>query len=306
MASMTSIARQIDEYLAFRLGAGYALESQTRTLRAFARYCARTRRAVITARVAIRWAGLAAAPISRIRRLRAIRDFVLHARAADDCRHEVPPDHFGHERSRRPTPYILSSEEIRRLLRGARGIRSSFGVQSRVIEVLFGLLAATGIRIGEALSLRCDDITRYGLSIRHSKSGRGRLLPLHETTSAALDDFLRWRRRVPTTCDRLFITEGGTPLKHDNAYQWFRRIIAFEGIGIHRGNRRLYLHSLRHTFAVRALELGTRRRQELGLHMKAVSQYLGHVNLACTYWYYEATPELLADVLKDCERYATT
>lgn len=301
---MTDVQQQIEEYLAFRRAAGYALEAQARTLRAFGRYCARMRRAIVTARSAIRWSATARASLSRIRRLRAIRDFVHHARA-NGGRHEVPPEHFGRERERRPTPYILSQEEVRKLLHGARALPDGAGAQSRVIEVLFGLLACTGIRLGEALSLRCDDVTQHGLLIRRSKGGRGRLLPLHDTTRSVLEDFLRWRRGLPVTSDRLFLTARGTPLQHHHAERWFARVLASCRIGAHRGTRRLCVHSLRHTLAVRALETGTRRREELGMHMKAVSEYLGHVNLACTYWYYEATPELLADVLKDCEQHET-
>lgn len=304
MARMTDVQQQIEEYLAFRSAAGYALESQARALRAFGRYCATTKRTVITARSAIRWSSMASASLSRIRRLRAIRDFVHHARA-NGGRHEVPPEHFGRERATRPTPYILSPEEVRELLHGARALPDGAGAQSRVIEVLFGLLACTGIRLGEALSLRCDDVTQHGLVIRRSKGGRGRLLPLHETTNSVLEGFLRWRRGLPAASDRLFLTARGTPLQHHHAERWFRRVLATGHIGAHRGTRRLCVHSLRHTFAVRALEAGTRRREEIGMHMKAVSEYLGHVNLACTYWYYEATSELLADVLMDCERHAT-
>lgn len=299
---MTELQRQIEAYIAFRQAAGYALLAPARTLRAFGSFCARTRRTTITARMAIRWSGTAPASRSRIRRLRAIRDFVRHARASG-ARHEVPPDHFGRERARRRTPYILSRSELRDLLRGARELPDWGGAQSRVIEVLFGLLASTGIRIGEALQLRDDDVGPHGLVIRRGKGGRGRLLPIHETTRSALEGYLRWRRALPFASDRLFLTLRGTPLLHHHAERWFRRVVASRGIGDRRGTRRLCVHSLRHTFAVRALETGTRRREELGLHMKAVSEYLGHVNLACTYWYYEATPDLLADVLKDCEHH---
>jgi integrase len=93
----------------------------------------------------------------------------------------------------------------------------------------------------------------------------------------------------------------GVGVSYDWAHDAFRRLVRVVGMDEHRSGRRLGLHALRHTFAVRALERGPSGRDAVGLHMKAVSEYLGHAVLSDTYWYYEGTPELLVDVMKECE-----
>jgi integrase/recombinase XerD len=304
MASQVpTLIGQIEEYLAHRYAAGYALQSQSRALRVFGEFCRRKRRAVVTARAAIAWASQGAARLTRIRRLRGIHDFVLYARSVD-ARHEAPPrDHFGRERPRRRTPYILSKNEVRRLVRGARSLGPAGSSRPRMLEFLFALLACTGLRIGEAISLQYDDVTADGLLVRRDKRGRWRLLPLHATTARALGRFIEWRRGIPADSRNLFVNLAGHPLIHGAVERAFREIILGQGIGRRRGRRRLCVHSLRHTFTVRALERGPSSRDDVGLHMKAVSEYLGHSNIACTYWYYENTPELLRDVMNDCENH---
>lgn len=153
------------------------------------------------------------------------------------------------------------------------------------------------------LALRCADITPTGLLIRLSKRGRGRLLPLHRTAQRALDDYLRWRGRQPAISDHLFIGAGGARQPYDWARDSFRRLRRALGLDEYRAGRRLGLHALRHTFAVRALQRGPSGRDAVGVHMKAVSEYLGHALLSDTYWYYEGTPDLLVDVMKECERH---
>ncbi len=300
---MKTLDSEIDEYLAQRRQAGYQLASAALRLKAFARYCKRRGCATVTAREAVRWSGQGTSRLTRVRRLRVIRQFVLWTRVKH-IRHEVPQaDCFGRDRPRRAVPYILSQNEIRQLVRGTRTLRRAGATTRRVLEVLFGLLVCTGMRIGEALALRCDDVTSNGVLIRHDKRGKGRLLPLHKTTHRVLEDFLNWRLRIPTQCDYLFINTRGQKLDYGTVYSAFWRIVARDGIGKARGSRRLCIHSLRHSFAVRTLQQGYRNRDEVGLHMKVISEYLGHVNIACTYWYYEGTPELMIDIVKECEHH---
>jgi integrase len=304
VAEVTTLMQHVARYLDERRAAGYSAGEAARQLRSFVQHCRRTGSKIISADVAIEWASIGASRRARIRRLRTIRELALFARLEGDDRHELPPAaHFGHDRPSRPAPYILTDDEVAALIRGAREGDASGTVDPRVVETLLGVLACTGVRIREALALRCSDVSPAGLLIRLSKGGHGRLLPLHRTAQRAVNDYLHWRNRQATTSDCLFVGPRGTRLKYDCANDAFRRLRIAIGLDEYRAGRRLGFHALRHTFAVRALKRGPRNRDAVGVHMKAVSEYLGHALLSDTYWYYEATPDLLLDVMKECERH---
>lgn len=300
---MTTLAQHATRYLEDRRAAGYEARDPGKLLRSFVEHCRRAHSKFITADLAIAWASIGASRRARIRRLRAVRELALFARL-DDGRHELPPaEHFGRDRPVRPTPYVLTDDEVVALIRGAREGAAAGFVDPRVFETLLGLLACTGMRIGEALALRCPDITSAGLLIRVSKRGRGRLLPLHRTAQRALNDYLRWRKTQAAISDHLFVGSTGRRLSYDWAKDSLRRLRIAIGLDEYRAGRRLGLHALRHTWAVRALQRGPSGRDAVGVHMKAVSEYLGHAELSDTYWYYEGTPDLLHDVMKECERH---
>lgn len=300
---MTSLAQHLTRYLDDRRAAGYETKEPGKFLRSFVEHCRRARASFITADLAIEWATIGASRRARIRRLRAARELALFARL-DDARHQLPPaEYFGRDRPVRPTPYVLTDGEVAALIRGAREGAAGGVVDPRVFATLLGLLACTGVRIGEALALHCSDITSGGLLIRVSKRGRGRLLPLHRTAQRALNDYLRWRKTKAALSDHLFVGSTGRRLSYDWAKDSLRRLRIAIGLHEYRAGRRLGLHALRHTWAVRALQRGPSGRDAVGVHMKAVSEYLGHAELSDTYWYYEGTPELLLDVMKECERH---
>lgn len=301
---MTTLAQHVARYLEERHVAGYAARDAATYLRSFVEHCRQAGSKVISADIAIAWASIGPSRRARIRRLRTVRELALFARLEGDDRHELPPAaHFGRDRPARPAPYILTDDEVAALIRGAREGEASGIVDRRVVETLLGVLACTGVRIGEALALRCSDVSPAGLLIRLSKRGHGRLLPLHRTAQRALDDYLHWRNRQAATSDHLFVGPRGTGLKYDCANDAFRRLRIAIGLDEYRSGRRLAFHALRHTFAVRALKRGPAHRDAVGVHMKAVSEYLGHALLSDTYWYYEGTPNLLLDVMKECERH---
>lgn len=301
---MTTLMQHVARYLEERRAAGYSARDAAKHLRSFVEHCRRAGLNVVRSSVAIEWASIGASRRARIRRLRTIRELALFARLEGDARHELPPaEYFGRERSVRPAPYILTDDEVAALIRGARSGDASGTVSRRVLEALLGLLACTGVRIGEALALRCSDLTPEGLLIRVSKRGRGRLLPLHHTARRALNDYLHWRNRQVASSDHLFVGPKGARLKYDCANDALRRLRVAVGVDEYRAGRRLCFHALRHSFAVRALKRGPSNRDAIGVHMKAVSEYLGHAMLADTYWYYEGTPDLLLDVMKECERH---
>ncbi len=170
---------------------------------------------------------------------------------------------------------------------------------------LLGLIAATGLRISEALALRLDDITTAGLVIRQTKFRKSRLVPVHGTTRCALGAYLIAREKRAGDDDAVFLSEWETGLRHPTVITTFLALVRGSGIHPGAGKRGPRIHDLRHTFAVRSLEECTGDREAVARHMLALSTYLGHAHLVDTYWYLQATPRLLADVAAQSEALAT-
>jgi integrase len=160
---------------------------------------------------------------------------------------------------------------------------------------LISLLAATGLRVSEALHLLVSDITPDGLLIRKTKFQKTRLVPLHDTAVTGLAHYLTHRQETRSAGAHVFVSDDGQPLVYWKVHSMFRRLLKSAGIKPSRG-RWPRIHELRHTFAVRALESSPTGRQRIGQHMLALATYLGHVNINTTYWYLETTPELLRDI----------
>ena len=161
----------------------------------------------------------------------------------------------------------------------------------------------TGLRPGEALALRVDDLTPDGLVIRQTKFRKSRLVPLHETTQAALERYRQRRRQVAGHDDHLFISLKRRPLAMCSAACTFRQVLEAAGLPDRPGRPRL--HDLRHRFATRALELAPANRDHLDRYMLALRTYLGHTHLAGTYWYLEQVPQLMTEIAERCEAFFT-
>jgi integrase len=161
---------------------------------------------------------------------------------------------------------------------------------------LLSLLAATGLRISEALALRFTDITADGLLIRETKFRKTRLVPLHDSVVAGLERYIVSCRRSGSGNDHVFVGSRGQPLQYQAVQSTFKTLLGRAGLWPAPNGRRPRLHDLRHTFAVRALQASPTGRRRIGQHMVALATYLGHVNIYATYWYLEATAELLRDI----------
>ena len=159
---------------------------------------------------------------------------------------------------------------------------------------MIALLSVTGLRISEALKLTVADVTRDGLLIRETKFRKTRLVPLHDTAVAGLKRYLA-RRRPRSEADPVFVDARGLPLRYIAVKETFDRLVGRTGI-VPAAKRRPRLHDLRHTFAVRALQGSPADRSRSGAHMVALATYMGHVNIYATYWYLEATADLMRDV----------
>jgi integrase len=168
---------------------------------------------------------------------------------------------------------------------------------------LFGLLACTGLRISEAIRLRSSDITSDGLLIRNTKFRKSRLVALHDSTRTALDRYLLQRQALASLDDHVFVSLRGAPLIRECVDGVFRELVKRIGLPQGAGLPRITPHSLRHTFAVRALQTCPDGRERIARHMVALSTFLGHVDAAATYWYLQATPELLRDIASCSEHF---
>ena len=297
------LAQAVESYLAVRRACGFALKSQGNLLRSFAIFSDARGKHHVCPETAIEWAGLARSVHQRARRLGQVIRFTQYIRA-EDLSHELPSAVFGSENRPRSIPYIFSQNNIRRLVQAA----SQFGCPSlrrKTYSTLFALLACTGLRVSEAIRLRFEDITPDGLVIRCSKFRKSRLVPLHETAQIGLERYLEHRRPYAPFDDHVFVSLRRKPLLLVDVATAFQT--AIDEIGLPRGPGlpRPTPHSLRHTFAVRALEACPDGRDRITKHMLALSTYLGHSKVSNTYWYFEATPDLMRSIAERCESFVT-
>jgi integrase/recombinase XerD len=298
------LAEAVQSYLAVRRATGFDLKLQGNLLKSFTAFSEAKGKHYVCSETAIDWAGSARSVSQRARRLGAVIRFARYMRM-EDQRHQVPPAVFGSEKHFRPVPFIFSKDEIQRLLQAASELGSRDSFRGQTYSTFFALLACTGLRVSEAIRLRFDDITPDGLVIRHSKFRKSRLIPLHETAQASLERYVKVRRPYAPFDDHVFVLLRGRPILIDDAEKAFN--LSVKKIGLPRGPGlpRLTLHSLRHTFAVRSLENCPDGRDRITKHMLALSTYLGHSNVAFTYWYLEATPELMKNIAEACESFRT-
>lgn len=290
-----------DTYLAVRRAAGFALRNEGFQLKSFAAFAEGRGHHHIRSAIAIEWARLGQSRLQRARRLGTVIRFARYVHAEDE-RHEVPPAIFGTENARRPTPYILTTTDIQRLICGAAASMSR-AICGATYSTLFALLACTGLRVSEAIRLRMDDITPDGLVIQRTKFRKSRLVPLHETAVAALERYLQQRRRYAPLADHVFVSVVRKPLRRADVDRAFK--IAAREVGLPNTPRHPTPHALRHAFATRALSTCPDGRDAITRHMLALSTYLGHSSVAHTYWYLEAVPDLMRNIAQQAERVVT-
>jgi integrase len=295
----------VDDYLAFRRSLGFELESVGSTLREFGHYVDGTGyHGPITTELALRWATLprGASSIWHARRLGMVRGLARHC-LLTDRRTEVPPSDLLGPMSRRPPPYVYSEQEIRGLLAASMCLGPRRSLTPYTYSTLIGLLASAGLRISEALRLTTTDIDWNAgiLSITKTKFRKSRLLPLHDSTLAALRAYEKRRVLVAPHDDSFFVSDDGRPVKIWQARSVFRGLRERIGLTGQHG-RWPRLHDLRHTFAVRRLASWYKQGLAIDRRLAALSTYLGHVQVTDTYWYLSAVPELLAAATSRFER----
>lgn len=292
---MSGLHEHVDEYLRLRRALGFKLKEEERYLGQLVAHLEDAGAETVTSELAIRWARLPVGvhPNQWAKRLRVARGFAAYLHTIDPRTEIPPPDVFPHRRQR-ATPYLFSQQDISRLLAEARRLRHPMRAAS--YEALFGLLAVSGMRIGEALALEREDVNLDAgvITIRKAKGDRARLVPLHPTAIEALSRYAAVRDRLcPTPCSRaFFLSSAGTPVLAVSLRATFREIMT--RIGVRTEDVRPRIHDLRHRYSVQTLIDWHRSAVNIDEHIPTLSTYLGHVSPADTYWYLSASPELMA------------
>jgi integrase len=290
------LSRDLDSYIALQRARGLKFTTQPGLLRSFVAAAeAAGDTHVLTAR-ALDWAARTTSDAQARNRLAIVRRFAEHLAIADPA-HEVPPaDAFGRWRFERRMPHIYSGDEIAALMAAARRLGPPGAIRGETLATLIGLLAATGLRVSEAIGLDPGDITADGLVIRETKFRKSRLVPLHPSARAALEGYMRRRMPIRGVGDALFVNDQGRRPSYVTLYALFLRIARETGLRGLPGEKGPRLHDLRHTFAVRSLEACGGDRRAISRHMLALATYLGHADPSHTWWYLQATPTLMRHI----------
>lgn len=303
---MIPLRDRLVEYLLLRRALGYRLERAGKLLPQYLDYLEEIGADTITTERALAWATLPAGGSRRwwAFRLSIVRGFAHYLHTLDP-RTEVPPSDLLPNRPPRATPYLYTDEEIAALIAACGTLRSPLRVAT--YRTLLGLLAVTGLRVGEAIRLDRDDLDRKHalLVVRHSKFNKSRELPLHPTTLEALLVYLRFRDIHPrsTRTPALFISPAGSRLIYCNVHATFRQLRRDAGLKARSASCRPRIHDIRHSFAVRTLLDAYRDDGDVQQRLSLLSTYLGHVHPHSTYWYLSAAPELLTLAGKRRERH---
>lgn len=294
---MIALQPALADYLAVRRTLGYKLQRTEKLLQQFIAYLEAVGAHHVTVDAALAWATLPAdGDVSWwTGRLTVVRRFATYLRSLDP-ETEVPPTDLLPGRSHRAVPYLYNDQEIVALMDATRILR--FPLRMLTYRTLIGLLAVTGMRVGEAIRLdRADLDLEHGLVTIHlSKFGKSRELPLHSTTLDALTDYLGRRDELHShpKAPSLFISPAGTRLRYCNVHWTFLRLVREAGLTPRSTTCRPRPHDLRHSFAVKTILDAYRANADVAARLPLLSTYLGHVNPAHTYWYLSAAPELLA------------
>jgi integrase len=299
---MSALHDALVEYVALRRALGTQLREPAVSLEHFVELLEREGAEFITTELALRWArqSTAAQRATWARRLSMVRGFAAWL-SLFDPRTQVPPRGLLEARHRRKRPHIFTDQEIEQLMATASRLHSCTGLRALTYVTLIGLLAATGLRPGEALALNvCDVDLQHGiLAIRQTKFGKSRFVPIKDSTRAALVHYAQQRDELcpRRRTDAFLVCEQGARLHACTARRTFARLSCTIGLRkpaqarrIGRGPR---LQDFRHTFATRRLLQWYRTAPDAGREIPKLATYLGHVEVGLTYWYIEAVPELL-------------
>lgn len=293
---MSALRAAAEDYLQMRRALGYKLESQGQLLASFVSYLERAQAVTVTIELAVAWATEPAGtdPVWWSKRLSVVRAFARHLQTLDPAC-EVPPAGLLPYRVRRATPYLYTPGEIAALMRAAGEL--SLPLQAATYQTLLGLLAVSGLRVGEAIRLDRDKVDfRDGIvRIINSKFNKSREVPLDVSAMRALDAYSQRRQQLSPRagCEAFFVSTAGTRLHAANVRRVFTRLVQIAGLKPRAARCRPRIHDLRHGFAVSVLLDWHRAGVDVQARLPWLSTYMGHVEPSSTFHYLSAAPELL-------------
>lgn len=301
---MSALRTAAEDYLRMRRALGYKLDSQGPLLFAFVAYLEQAYAATVTIELAVAWASdpAEADPVWWAKRLSVARQFARYLQTIDPAC-EVPPARLLPYRARRATPYPYTTAQITALMREADGL--ALPLQAATYRTLIGLLAVSGLRVGEAIGLNRGDVDdRDGLvRVINGKFGKSREVPLHDSAIRALETYRQRRDQLcpQPACEAFFVSTAGTRLHAANVRRVFTRLVHSVGLTPRSARCRPTLHSLRHRFAVSTLLDWHHAGVDVQARLPWLSTYMGHSEPANTFYYLTATPELLGLVAQRLE-----
>jgi integrase len=293
-----------EDYLRMRRALGYKLTSQAPLLFSFVAYLERAQAATVTIELAVGWASdpAGADPVWWAKRLSIARQFARYLYTIDPAC-EVPPARLLPYRARRAIPYPYTAEQIAALMRATDTF--ALPLQAITYRTLIGLLAVSGMRVGETIALERDDVDdRDGLvRVINSKFGKSREVPLHPSAMRALAAYSQQRDQLcpRPACEAFFVSTAGTRLHAANIRRTFTRLVGIVGLTARSPRCRPRLHDLRHRFAINTLLDLHRAAVDVQARLPWLATYMGHSEVAHTFWYLTATPELLGLVAERLE-----
>ena len=295
---MNTLGVQLDNYLKLRRQLGFKLHMSGLLLRKFVQFAEQEKASFITTKLALRWATqpLNISLSQSANRLGMARRFAQYLSAIDP-RTEVPPVGLLPCQFRRRAPQLYQGDDILRLMKATRQIDHINEFKGATYATLFGLLAVTGMRLGEALALdRQDvDLDKGLITVRRAKGDKSRFVPLHPSSQRALQRYADMRDQAcPHPLSPSFLlSERGTRLLDCTVNRWFLLVSCQIGLRKPGGRRGPRVHDLRHHFAIQTLLRWYRSNVDVEVHLPELATYLGHVHVRDTYWYLSAVPELL-------------
>lgn len=293
--TMTTSAQ---EYLDFRRSLGFKLKTEGMLLLKFAAYAdEQEHQGPVTVQLALNWASLSqrSTRLYKARRLEIVRCFAKY-QAIFDSRTEIPDKGLLGAAHRRKQPHIYSPEEISALMQAAKQLTPQDGLRPKTYVTLLGLLTSTGLRISEALNLRCEhlDWKESVLTVQNTKFAKSRLVPLHPSTIKELRRYEQIRDQLVSVSDEnFFVSDWGKQLKYSTVRSTFKALCCKLGWKASGEKRRPRLYDLRHTFACRRLIQWYCDGVNIDCAISSLSTYMGHVKVADTYWYLTGVPELM-------------
>jgi integrase len=292
---MSSLRERAEEYLRMRRALGYKLDIAGWQLAKFVDHLEQNQASTVTIKDALAWATSAGAdPSYWAQRLSIVRQFARHLQTIDPAC-EVPPARLLPHHPPRAIPYLYEPQEIVALMRAASELKPALLAAN--YRTLIGLLAVSGLRLGEAIRLdRADVDARHRLlAVLDSKFQKSREVVLSDSTMRALHEYGRLRdERFPAPrCEAFLVSLRGTRLCPKSIHHMFARLVGTAGLKPRSARCRPRLHDLRHAFAVRTLLEWYRDGVDVQARLPLLSTYMGHVDPASTFWYLTAAPELL-------------